>query len=126
MNNDIVEIMVPAIVFSTIAILAISLLLYKYKIKRLFLNTTQDSLQHNPDITPEVIREIANQVLRPSSDIKKGLLLIGFSAAILVGSFIADFPDNGNMDLNDLINGIAAFPGVMGIVFLLLAKFDKN
>lgn len=118
--------MVPAIVFSTIAILAISLLLYKYKIKRLFLSKIQDSLQQKTDITPEVIRELANQVLRPSSDIKKGLLLVGFSVAILVGSFIADFPSNGRMDLNDLINGIAAFPGVMGVVFLFLAKFDKK
>ena len=127
MSNDIVEIAVPGIVFSTFAILVISLLLYKYKIKKLFLNTMQDSLQHNPKVTPEVIREIANQVLRPTSDIKKGFVLIGFSAAVLVGSLIADFPArNGNMDLNDLINGVAVVPGVMGIAFLLLAKFDKT
>ena len=87
---------------------------------------TNDSLKTNPNISPEVIREIADQVLRPSSDVKKGLLLIGVSAAILVASFIADFPQNGRMDLNDMINGIAAFPGVIGIVYLLLAKFDKN
>ncbi|MBV36513.1 MAG: hypothetical protein CMP47_13835 [Rickettsiales bacterium] len=126
MNNDIIEIMIPAIVFSTIAILATSFLLYKYKIKKMFLSKTQDSLKSNPNITPEVIREIANQVLRPTSDIKKGLLMIGFALAILVGSFFADFPNNGGMDLNDLLNGIAAFPGVMGIVFILLAKLDKS
>lgn len=123
--NQLVEILVPAIVFSTIIILSILLLGYKYKTKKLFLSMTNDSLKTNPKISPEVIREIADQVLRPSSDVKKGLLLMGVSAAILVGSFIADFPQNGRMDLNDMINGIAAFPGVIGIVYLLLAKFDK-
>ncbi|MHC9510495.1 DUF6249 domain-containing protein [Kangiella sp. M94] len=123
--NELAEILIPAIVFSTIIILSILLLGYKYKTKKLFLSMTNDSLKTNPNISPEVIREIADQVLRPSSDVKKGLLLIGMSAAILVGSFIADFPTNGRMDLNDMINGIAAFPGVIGIVYLLLAKFDK-
>lgn len=123
--NELAEILIPAIVFSTIIILSILLLGYKYKTKKLFLSMTNDSLKTNPNISPEVIREIADQVLRPSSDVKKGLLLIGVSAAILVGSFIADFPQNGRMDLNDMINGIAAFPGVIGIVYLLLAKFDK-
>lgn len=124
--NELVEILIPAIVFSTITILATLLLVYKYKTKKLFLSMTNDSLKTNPSISPEVIREIADQVLRPSSDVKKGLLLMGVSAAILVGSFIADFPQNGRMDLNDMINGIAAFPGVIGIVYLLLAKFDKD
>lgn len=123
--NELAEILIPAIVFSTIIILSILLLGYKYKTKKLFLSMTNDSLKTNPNISPEVIREIADQVLRPSSDVKKGLLLMGVSAAILVGSFIADFPQNGRMDLNDMINGIAAFPGVIGIVYLLLAKFDK-
>lgn len=123
--NELAEILIPAIVFSTIIILSILLLGYKYKTKKLFLSMTNDSLKTNPNISPEVIREIADQVLRPSSDVKKGLLLMGISAAILVGSFIADFPQNGRMDLNDMINGIAAFPGVIGIVYLLLAKFDK-
>ncbi len=123
--NELAEILIPAIVFSTIIILSLLLLGYKYKTKKLFLSMTNDSLKTNPNISPEVIREIADQVLRPSSDVKKGLLLVGVSAAILVGSFIADFPQNGRMDLNDMINGIAAFPGVIGIVYLLLAKFDK-
>ena len=123
--NELVEILIPAIVFSTIIILATLLLAYRYKTKKLFLSITNDSLKTNPNISPKVIREIADQVLRPSSDVKKGLLLMGVSAAILVGSFIADFPQNGRMDLNDMINGIAAFPGVIGIVYLLLAKFDK-
>lgn len=124
--NQLVEILIPAIVFSTIIILSIVLLGYKYKTKKLFLSMTNESLKTNPSISPGVIRELANQVLRPTSDIKKGLLLIAVSAAILLGSLIADFPNNGNMDLNDLINGIAAFPGVIGIVYLLLAKFDKD
>ncbi|HEY9030058.1 MAG TPA: hypothetical protein VIM93_01750 [Kangiella sp.] len=124
--NQLVEILIPAIVFSTIIILSIVLLGYKYKTKKLFLSMTNESLKANPSISPGVIRELANQVLRPTSDIKKGLLLIAVSAAILLGSLIADFPNNGNMDLNDLINGIAAFPGVIGIVYLLLAKFDKD
>lgn len=123
---DITEIVIPAIVFSSIILLVVLLLVYKYRVKRLFLNATQESIKHNDSISPEVIKEIAHQLLKPNSDIQKGLILIGVSVAILIGSFIADFPQNGNLDLNDLINGVAAFPGVMGIVYLLLAKFDKD
>ena len=124
--TNITEIVIPAIVFSSIVILVVLLLIYKYKVKKLFLITTQQSIQTKNSISPETIREIAFQTMKPTSDIKKGLLLLGVSIAIFTGSFIADFPDNGNMDLNDLINGIAAFPGVIGIVYLLLAKFDKE
>lgn len=123
---DITEILIPLIVFSSIVFLVVLLLAYKYRVKQLFLNATQESIKYNSSISPEVIREIANQLLRPSSDIKKGLILLGVSIAILIGSFIADFPQNGNLDLNDLINGVAMFPGVIGVVYLFLAKFDKD
>jgi hypothetical protein len=120
------EILVPLIVFSVIVALMALLLLYKYKKKQLFLQMVERTLQQQAVLPPETIREVARHVFAANRDVRKGIFLLVLSASILAFSYFADFRQNGNLDLNDALNGIAILPGLLGLAFILLARLDRN
>ena len=120
------EILVPLIVFSAVVALLGLILLYKYKKKRLFLQMVERSLSQHAALPPETIREVAVHFFSANRDTRKGLFLLVLSASILAFSYLADFKQNGNLDLNDAINGIAILPGLLGLAFLLLAWIERK
>lgn len=120
------EILVPLIVFSAFVALMGLILLYKYKKKRLFLQMVERTLQQQAPLPPETIREVALHFFSANRDIRKGIFLLVLSASILAFSYFADFRQNGNLDLNDALNGIAILPGLLGLAFFLLALLDRQ
>lgn len=120
------EILVPLIVFSALVALIGLLLLYKYKKKKLFLQMLERTLQQNASLSPELIREVAWHIFAANRDLRKGIFLLVLSAGILAFSYFADFRQNGNLDLNDALNGIAILPGLLGLAFLLLARLNRQ
>lgn len=120
------EILVPFISFSALIALLGLLLLYKYKKKQLFLQMVERSLHQQVPLSPETIREVANQFFSANRDLRKGIFLLVLALAILAFSSLADFPKRGNLDLNDALNGIAMLPGLLGLAFLLLAWLDRR
>lgn len=120
------EILVPFISFSALLALLGLLLLYKYKKKQLFLQMVERSLHQQAPLSPETIREVASQFFSANRDLRKGIFLLVLALAILAFSYLADFPQRGNLDLNDALNGIAMLPGLLGLAFLLLAWLDRR
>lgn len=120
------EILVPFISFSALIALLALLLLYKYKKKQLFLQMVERTLQQQAPLSPETIREVASQFFSANRDLRKGIFLLVLALAILAFSYLADFPQRGNLDLNDALNGIAMLPGLLGLAFLLLAWLDRR
>ncbi len=120
------EILVPLIVFSALVALMGLILLYNYKKKRLFLQMIERSLQQQLTIPPETIREVALHFFSANRDLRKGIFLLVLSGSILAFSYFADFRQNGNLDLNDALNGIAILPALLGMAFLLLARLDRQ
>jgi hypothetical protein len=120
------EILVPLIFFSALVALMGLILLYKYKKKRLFLQMVERTLQQQTPLPPDTIREVALHFFSADRDTRKGIFLLVLSASILAFSYFADFRQNGNLDLNDALNGIAVLPGLLGLAFLLLARLDRQ
>jgi len=120
------EILVPLIVFSALVALMALILIYKYKKKQLFLQMVERTLQQQAVLPPETIREVALHIFAANRDVRKGIFLLVLSASILAFSYFADFRQNGNLDLNDALNGIAIFPLLLGLAFILLAKLDRQ
>ncbi len=120
------EILVPFISFSALIALLGLLLLYKYKKKQLFLQMVERSLHQQSPLSPQTIREVASQFFSANRDLRKGIFLLVLALAILAFSYLADFPQRGNLDLNDALNGIAMLPGLLGLAFLLLAWLDRR
>lgn len=120
------EILVPLIVFSAFVALMALILMYKYKKKQLFLQMVERTIQQQAPLPAETIRELALHVFSANRDQRKGIFLLVLSASILAFSYFADFRQNGNLDLNDALNGIAILPGLLGLAFLLLARLDRQ
>ncbi|MBU2427077.1 MAG: hypothetical protein KKA56_09385 [Gammaproteobacteria bacterium] len=120
------EILVPLIFFSALVTAIGLLLLYKYKKKKLFLQMVERTLQQQAPLPPETIREVATHFFSTNADMRKGIFLLVISASVLAFSHVADFRKNGNLDLNDALNGIAILPGLFGLAFLLLARLDRR
>lgn len=120
------EILVPLIFFSAVVALLGLILLYKYKKKRLFLQMVERSLNQQAPLPPETIREVALHFFAANRDTRKGIFLLVLSASILAFSYFADFKQQGNLDLNDALNGIAILPGLLGLAFLLLARLERK
>ncbi|NRQ41458.1 hypothetical protein HRH59_02570 [Rheinheimera sp. YQF-2] len=120
------EILVPLIVFSALVALMGLILLYNYKKKRLFLQMIERSLQQQLTLPPQTIREVALHFFSANRDTRKGVFLLVLSGSILAFSYFADFRQNGNLDLNDALNGIAILPALLGLAFLLLARLDRQ
>jgi hypothetical protein len=102
------------------------ILLYNYKKKRLFLQTMERVMQQQLTIPPETIREVALHFFSANRDTRKGIFLLVLSGSILAFSYFADFRQNGNLDLNDALNGLAILPALLGLAFLLLAWLDRQ
>ena len=120
------EILVPLISFSAGVVLLALLLLYKYKKKKLFLQMVERTLHQQAPLPPETIHAVANHFFSANRDLRKGIFLLVLALAILAFSALADFPQRGNLDLNDALNGIAMLPGLLGLAFLLLAWLDRQ
>lgn len=120
------EILIPLIVFSSLIILIGMLLYYQYAKKRAFINVIEKAIKGKDDFTPDVISAIAMHFFSSNKDRRKGVFALLLGLAICGFSVVVEFPKNGNMDLNDALYGVALFPLLGGIGYLLLNLLDKN
>ncbi|GAB3020365.1 DUF6249 domain-containing protein [Bowmanella dokdonensis] len=119
-------ILVPLIVFSSFVIALGMLLFYQYAKKRAFLGLIEKAIKTREDLTPDVIKAIAGQLYASNRDLRRGLFALLLGLAICGFSVAVDFPHRGNIDLNDALYGIALFPLLSGIGYLLLHLFEKQ
>lgn len=117
--------LVPFIVFTSLVVSLALVLRYKYRIKADLLRSIETIAKDTQALTPEVIKELARQHLSSGSDLKKGVLLMAVALGIWGFSVCVDFPQRGNMDLNDGLYGLGCFPFLVGLGFLLLHRIEK-
>lgn len=120
------EILVPLISFSALLALMGLVLLYKYKKKKLFLQMVERALARQQPLSPDSIREVASHLFSANRDLRKGIFLLVVALSIIGFSALADFRQQGNLDLNDALYGIAILPGTLGLAFLLLAWLNRQ
>lgn len=124
--NAISDAIVPFIVFASLLIGLALLLRYKQRNKTEFLRAVEAIASHTDALTPDVIKELAKQHLSHGNDLKKSVILMAVALSIWGFSLCVDFPQRGNLDLNDGLNGIGCFPFLIGLGFLLLHRIEKT
>jgi len=121
MNNP-EGIVIPIAVFTAMLIFVGILLMYSLSKKRLFLKFIG---QHD-DLSPDSIKAIGKVLFSANNDMRKGVFSLLLAVAIWGFSFMADFPQNGNLDLNDAIFGLGLFPFCGGIAYLILTFVERK
>ena len=111
-------VLVPLIVFSTIVALVGLVLHYEFRKKRAFLRHVQANQAMNADL--------GDNFFARGNDRRRGIFFLGSALAIFGFSLLVDFPQRGNLDLNDAINGFGMFPLMTGLGYLLLYRLDKT
>lgn len=120
MSNQ--DIAVPLIFFSSVVILIGLILAYQLLKKRWFINLID---KHN-DMQPESIRAVGRLLFSSKNDLRKGVFLTVVALAIWGFSFMVDFRSGGNLDLNAGLNGVALFPCLAGIAYLILFYVERD
>lgn len=120
MSNQ--EIAVPLIFFSSVVILIGLILAYQLLKKRWFIKLID---KHN-DMQPESIRAVGRLFFSSKNDLRKGVFLLVVALAIWGFSLVVDFRSGGNLDLNTALNGIALFPCLAGLAYLILFYFERD
>ncbi len=115
------EIAVPLIVFTTIISLVWLLLWYGLTKKREFLKF----LEKQSDISPESIEALGKHYFSPRNERRRGIFLILLAVAFWGFSVVVEFPDRGNLNLNQAINGVGLFPFLSGIAFLIVDWLER-
>lgn len=117
--------LVPFIVVASLVVSLALVLRYKYRNKAELLRWIETIAKDTQALTPDAIKELARQHLSSGSDLKKGVILIAVALSIWSFSVCVDFPQRGNIDLNDGLYGLGCFPFLVGLGFLLLHRIEK-
>lgn len=112
--------LVPIALFAMIAAIVIVPKYFKTKEREKLQDTLRAAIEKGQPLPPEVIQAITTdvKVKSPGSDLRTGLIWLGVAAGIAAFGFAVSFEES---DALYPLLGIAAFPGFVGLAFLILA-----
>lgn len=118
-----VEIVVPVALFGMVV--AIIWVIYSSAVKRraVELETVRSIVDKTGEASPDLIKAIGRPRGLKYADLRKGLVLLAVAVAIaLFGMFVPD--DEG--DAAQVLMGLAMFPGLVGLVYVLFHFMGGN
>jgi len=114
--EDVVAVFIPIVFF--ICVTAVLALRYKYRLKERMgaQATIREAIDKGQELTPELVRQLGD--MQPANaDLRRGMISI--AVAIAVGVFAFAVGDSG---AKTPLLGIAAFPLLIGIAYLILHR----
>ncbi len=94
---------------------------FRLKARREMQDTIRVALDKGQDLTPDLIDRLGSPKKPKDRDFRLGIIWLAVAIAIALFSFAV--PEE---DATGPLLGMAAFPGVIGIAFLILNKFAKQ
>lgn len=116
------ESMVPIVLFIGITVVFVALFWFRYKARSEMQSTIRAALDKGQELTPEVIDRLGHPKASKDKDLRMGIIWIAVALG-LVGFGFA-IPDED--DVARIFAGIAGFPFVIGIAYLILHKFTDR
>ncbi len=116
------EILVPAIVFGSMALIFWFAFNSNARKREAALETVRAIVEKTGEVTPELVDAIGSAKPRKNADLRKGLILIAVAVAFAGLSTMVPAGDDGAQAMM----GVALFPGLVGIVFVLFHFLGGN
>lgn len=127
-----VETLVPVMGMITFwgAIVAIVLVprFFKSQERQALQATLRAAIEKGQPLPPEVIDTISRDVrpvASPVRDLRVGIIWIGVAAGILGLAYALGYSEDAGDAFYPLL-GVAAFPGFIGLAFLIMALLNRN
>jgi len=113
---------IPISLFLGITIILGMVIWFRYKSRDAMQQTFRAALDKGQELTPEIIDRLGHPKAAKDKDLRLGVLWI--AAAIGLTAFGFGIPDDD--DVARIFMGIAAFPLVIGIAYLILHKYTDR
>lgn len=91
--------------------------------------TLRTAIEKGQPLPPEVIEAISRDAKpAPSAarDLRRGILLLCVAAAFVAMGYAGDYWGEGDTDAFGWLVGLAAFPGFIGVAFLIMGVLNRG
>jgi hypothetical protein len=114
------ETSIPAVLFISISVVAISFFYWNHKSRQAVLETVQKSIKAGNGLTPDMLVKLGGSFAPRVRDLRRGIVILFFGVAGMIASM---FPDVS--DLVTAMRMVSVFPVMVGAGFLLVWKLDR-
>jgi len=109
---------VPIVMFMGLTVVFGLLLWFRYRGRSDVQTTIRAALDKGQELSPELIERLGHPKPPPNKDLRLGVIWIAVAIGLIAFGF--GIPDED--EVHRIFTGIAAFPGVIGIAYLILHK----
>ena len=120
------EILIPITLFVMIAAIVIFPSYFKSQERQRMAEALRSSIDKGEPLPPEVVTAISSNVKAPPSparDLRTGIIWIGVAVGLAVMGVVIGVEEP---DATYPMLGIAAFPGFVGLAFVVLGLINRN
>lgn len=112
------DVLIPLIVFSSIAAIVIGGFAFNYKKRRVAYDAIKTAIEKTGSVDPALVQAIIRDHVGPYADLRRGVILIAVAAAFIVLGYMLHAEDA----LRPMV-GVASFPGLVGLAYVLFHFF---
>ena len=113
---------VPIAMFAAIAVILSFMFMFGYRSKREMQQTIRAALDKGQELTPELVKSLGKHRSR-DHDLRSALIWLGIAAGFaLFGLGMRSIES----DVFPIMLAISAFPGMIGIAYLIMWKFTER
>ena len=116
------ETWIPIVMFIGMTIVLCSVAWLRYKTKEGMQQTFRAALEKGQELTPEIIDRLGHPKAPKDKDLRLGIIWIAIALALAAFGF--GIPDEE--DVARIFMGIASFPFLIGVAYLILHKFTDR
>jgi hypothetical protein len=116
------ETMIPISMFLGLTIILCVLFWFRYKSREAMQQTFRAALEKGQELTPEIIDRLGHPKAPKDKDLRLGILWVALAIGLVC--FGLGIPDED--EVARIFAGIAAFPLMIGVAYLILHKFTDR
>lgn len=123
------DVVVPVALFSIAPVIVLIVMYFNSRRNSELQQTVREALSQGQELTPETIKALGVRPRKPYCDLRRGLVLLAIAAAFLVLGYGAGHTvgmHNEDISVMAPMAGVAAFPGFIGFVYILMHFFLRG
>ena len=115
------EVLIPIVMFVALAI-AISIgLMFRFRGRQEVQQTIRTAIDKGQELSPELLERLSDAVEPRKRDLRRGIVAVSVGIAFTVFAFVL-----GEEDAIRPLMGIAAFPFLVGVAYLILWRVSEQ
>lgn len=118
------EVVIPTTMFVGLTIVLCLFFWFRYRMRSEMQATIRTAIDKGQELSPEIIDRLGQPQVSRDRDIRVALIWIAIAVSLVIfGAMIPEDTDEAQR----VMAGLAAFPGCLGIAYLIMWRFtDRN